>query len=299
MRVITILNRDGGTLKTSDLNDLEQLIRLEFAAAGHSIAVRNCAGAELTAQLRAAFKDDSCDCVLVGGGDGSISAGAAMAFETGKTLGVLPAGTMNFFARSLGIPLAVDQAVAALATGKVVAVDIATANGRPFIHQFAAGLQPRMVAERERQAYRSRLQKIFASAYALLRQLRRPPALRVTISADESIIPARVSVLSITNNPFGEGHLPYANSVDSGLLGVYFSHARSSAATAQLAADIALGTWRNNSDVVEQTATRSTATFARLSRRAKATIDGELVPLEKVVEFEIHPRALHVIAPMT
>src|SRR5690606_18763132 len=108
------------------------------------------------------------DVVLAGGGDGTVSAAAGALMETGKALAVLPAGTMNLFARGLGIPLDLEDAVAALATGTVRAVDIATVNGRPFIHQFSVGLHSELIQRREAMSYSSRPGKIRASVMAAI-----------------------------------------------------------------------------------------------------------------------------------
>ena len=67
---------------------------------------------------------------MVGGGDGTISFAAAAAARCGKTLGILPLGTMNLFARSLGMPLEMRAAAEAIAAGEKVAVDIGEVNGR-------------------------------------------------------------------------------------------------------------------------------------------------------------------------
>ena len=83
-----------------------------------------------------------------------------------KALAILPAGTMNLFARSLGIPLTLDAAVQSFADGKVQAVDIATANGQPFVHQFSIGMHAKLVHLREKMDFGSRLGKIRASARA-------------------------------------------------------------------------------------------------------------------------------------
>ena len=103
-----------------------------------------CPADEIEAALAKAAASRA-DVVLAGGGDGTISAAAAALMGKKKALAILPAGTMNLFARSLGIPLSLDAAVEAFADGEVRAVDVASANGRPFIHQFSIGMHAKMV----------------------------------------------------------------------------------------------------------------------------------------------------------
>ena len=80
------------------------------------------------------------DLVIVGGGDGSIN--AAVPALLGKTipLGVIPLGTANDFARTLGIPLALDAAVQVIADGQLKNVDVGEANGHPFLNVASVGL---------------------------------------------------------------------------------------------------------------------------------------------------------------
>src|SRR5690606_6356295 len=108
-----------------------------------------------------------------GGGDGTISAAAGVCFRHGKALGVLPAGTMNLAARTLRMPLDLEEAIAAIAGGRFYNVDIATANGRPFVHQFSVGLHARLVQAREKIHYSNRWQKMFASGRAIVEAVSR------------------------------------------------------------------------------------------------------------------------------
>lgn len=82
--------------------------------------------------------------VVAGGGDGTVScaAGALADLPTsyGGVLGVLPLGTANDFARTLDIPAGLAAAAHALATGKVVDIDLGRANGSPFLNVASLGL---------------------------------------------------------------------------------------------------------------------------------------------------------------
>ncbi|MEH0070952.1 diacylglycerol kinase family protein [Pannonibacter sp. Pt2-lr] len=100
MRVTALLNRDGGTLKTADIQAVCHLIEAEFSAAGHEVQCIVTSSARLEDNLQRIAGDPATEVILAGGGDGTISAAAAMAYHSGKVLGVLPAGTMNLFARS-------------------------------------------------------------------------------------------------------------------------------------------------------------------------------------------------------
>ena len=84
----------------------------------------------------------------VAGGDGSVAAAAAVALEHGLPLAVIPAGTLNHFARDVGLESAQD-AVDAVMGGSAVRVDVADVNGTPFLNTASIGAYPDMVRRRD------------------------------------------------------------------------------------------------------------------------------------------------------
>lgn len=297
MHVIAILNKDGGTFRTMDMEAFCAKAREVFAAAGHTLDTRIVAGAGLQAALSAAAQDPSVDAVLAGGGDGTISAAAGVCFAAGKPLGVLPAGTMNLFARSLRVPLALDQALLSLASGQFENVDIATANGQPFVYQYSIGMHTRLVALRNGLPYRSRIGKILASGRAMVEALSRPLKFDVDLVTATGIEHRRAMAVAISNNPLGEGHLPYADTLDRGALGVYVVAPMPPLETARLAATLAFGRWKSHPLVSEKQVKRVSLHFRKLRKGLQAVVDGELVPLPAHVDLEIHAGGLKVLAP--
>jgi diacylglycerol kinase (ATP) len=84
--------------------------------------------------------EDGCDLVVLGGGDGTVSASVDQLAGRPVVLGVLPLGTANDFARTMQIPSDVDQACETIATGKVVDVDLGLAGDNYFVNVASAGL---------------------------------------------------------------------------------------------------------------------------------------------------------------
>ena len=82
----------------------------------------------------------------VAGGDGSVSAVATVAAEHEVALVIVPMGTLNHFARDLGLDLARPlRALDALDAGHERRVDIGRINGRPFINNVSLGVYAEMV----------------------------------------------------------------------------------------------------------------------------------------------------------
>lgn len=297
MRFVAVLNRDGGTLRTTDLSALSDTIRTSFKEAGHSVDIRIVAGRNIVAALKEAAKSDDADVVMAGGGDGTISAAAGFLKGSDKALAVLPAGTMNLFARALAVPLDLEAAIQAFATGDIRRVDIGTANGKPFVHQFSVGMHARMVQLRERMEFGSRLGKIRASALAAWAALRNPSAMKVSLLVDKAEIVVRSTGIGISNNLYGEGHLPYADHLDGGVLGVYVTQARSSAELFTFLLNLARGRWRDNEQVEVHMAKKVVLRILSARRWHRCVLDGELIALERETTVRIHPGALRVLVP--
>ncbi|HEY4193332.1 MAG TPA: diacylglycerol kinase family protein [Mesorhizobium sp.] len=297
MKFAAVLNRSGGTLRTTDIPAFRDRMRETLEAAGHCVVVEVVDGEDVSSALDEAVSSRGVDVILAGGGDGTISAAAARLMDKKKALAVLPAGTMNLFARGLGIPQGLDAAVKAFATGEVVSFDMASANGQPFVHQFSIGMHAKMVQLREKMDFGSRLGKLRASARAAWSTINNPPAMDVSLTVGEAEIVARTSGIGITNNLFGERHLPYADNPAGGVLGIYVTMTRQRGELVHYFFNVARGKWRDNQHVEIHQADKAVLKVGSPGKRLRAVMDGELVRLEPETVFEIHPKALRVLVP--
>ncbi|HEY5819609.1 MAG TPA: diacylglycerol kinase family protein [Mesorhizobium sp.] len=296
MRFVAVLNRDGGTLRTTDLDALSARMTETLEGAGHTVDIHLVAGREIVETIDRAARRRGIDVIMAGGGDGTISAAAARLMDSKKALAVLPAGTMNLFARSLNIPLNLDQAVAAFANAQVKPVDMALANGRPFIHQFSIGMHAKMVHLREKMAFGSRFGKIRASARAAYYTIKNPPAVTAILKIGEAETKVRTTGIGVTNNLFGEGHLPYADHPDGGVLGIYVTVASDRNELVRFFYNVARGRWHSNPHVdIYQGTTMEIRLVSRA--RIKCVIDGELCALDRETRIEIKPKTLQVLVP--
>jgi len=87
------------------------------------------------------------DLVIVGGGDGTLNAAVQGLVGTGLPLGVLPLGTANNLARTLGIPTEVRDACGVIASGHRRRIDLGWVNGRYFFTTASLGLSVRITEE--------------------------------------------------------------------------------------------------------------------------------------------------------
>jgi diacylglycerol kinase family enzyme len=110
--------------------------------------VRLTEPARLTDAVRAAISDGARR-VLVAGGDGSIASAAAALAGSGVELAILPAGTLNHFARDHQLPESVPAALDLAAEGRAAPIDAAYVNEQIFINTSSVGAYVRFAKRRE------------------------------------------------------------------------------------------------------------------------------------------------------
>ena len=187
-RFVVILNADSG-----DRNDLALVDRLTnlFRRAGSGVdcTIRLVHGADEIADALKTAVGERPSAIVAAGGDGTVSAVVAAIVDTDIALGVLPLGTLNHFAKDLGLPLDLEAAVDRLLSGATRRVDVGEVNGRTFVNNSSLGLYPDIVRDRERQQKRLGRRKWPAFALACLSALRRYPFLgvRLTVGGSERI----------------------------------------------------------------------------------------------------------------
>lgn len=295
MKIKAIFNRDGGTFRTTDMDAYGKWVEEVFRAAGHEIEVAAVEAADMQDTLERACRRGDLDAIIAGGGDGTISAAAAVAWKNHMPLGVIPAGTMNLFARSLKLPLDIWKVPEVLAHGRIIDGDIGSADGRAFVHQFSMGLHARLVRYRESYRFASRLGKIGASTRAAIGVVFNPPDFEIEFDADGHRERRHVSAISVSNNHFGHSTLMYADDVTSGHLGFYTAPPLSPAGVAKLAFAILRGKFRASPLITEMSATAVDLHFPKVDRKINCVIDGELLPMGRDVALRIHPGELKLL----
>lgn len=235
--------------------------------------------------------------VVAAGGDGTVSAVADVVRGSGSALGILPVGTMNHFARDLGIPLDPSEAARAIARGKTALVDVGEVNGRCFVNNASLGLYPGIVRERERQQRRLRRSKRAAMLWATLAALHRPPELDLLLELDGKLQRCAAPFVFIGNNEYAvEGfEIGTRERLDAGSLNIYTTRRCGAGGLIKLALHAMFGRLRQADDFMHTTV-RSLRVESRRPRLLVAT-DGELSLMETPLEFRLLPGALEVIVP--
>ena len=296
-RIAAYLNTGSGTFQMLEIGHVRGMLERAFGGAGYELDIHTGGGANLIKQMKEQSRTQDFDILLAGGGDGTVSAAADTAWRNGKTLAVLPGGTMNLYARALDIPLDVELAIDALANGRTKNADIATANGDPFVHQFSVGLHPRMIRKRNSLDYQSRITKMLASTRAFWETISHMPTCGVTIDLDGKREERQLSALSVSNNLFGSTAPPYAEKLDGGELGVYMAGRLTWQRALVLGADLLIGQTPNNPDLEIQSAQCVKLTVHEKPEGSQCVRDGELYDLPDEITIELHAKELSVLVP--
>lgn len=143
------------------------------------------------------------DLLVVGGGDGTIGAAARLLAHRDIALGLLPLGTTNNFARTIGIPLGLDASVATLVDGKVIDVDLGLADGMPFANHVGVGLSAAVMLGAPAQL--KRVVGRLAYPITALALLARHRPVHVTVHANGRTRGFRTHQLYVANGGFQAG----------------------------------------------------------------------------------------------
>jgi diacylglycerol kinase family enzyme len=184
VRCVVILNQKAGRPGKIAPGTSPDELRAAFARVGVEAEIRMPTASELNATVRAAAADRP-EAVVVGGGDGTVRCAAEALAGSGVTLGVLPLGTLNHFAKDLQIPVKLEEAIALLAAGATREVDVGEVNGHVFINNCSLGAYAEAVRRRDRLREKHGLGKWWAMIRASLDEFRRLRRLRLRIGVTE------------------------------------------------------------------------------------------------------------------
>jgi diacylglycerol kinase (ATP) len=230
--------------------------------------------------------------VVVAAGDGTIGDVAARLIGTSTVLGIVPIGTMNNVARSLGVPLDIDDACALIGMGTTRHIDmgrvVSTANPKPEYFLECAGVGLSAVAAAAGQAFEKRHWRMLPAA---LRKFFEAKLGAVTIEMDGVAVAASTRIVTVSNAPLMGNNMlaaPEAR-MDDGFLDVHVYDGMGDAALVKHFSDASSG----SPDGLKSYRARRVTITAVEAMASNA--DMNLVEAQHVVDIDIVPRALSMI----
>lgn len=271
------------------------LRRLMRAARERGLRVRVLGPGEDARHAAFEAADDGAQSLAVAGGDGSVAAVAGVAVERGLPFAVVPTGTLNHFARDLGLDLARPlRALDAFVAGQERRVDVGRINGRLFINNVSLGVYAEMLGDPgyrgdKLRVAQTKLQAVFSDP-----KLRR--ALRIT-PPDEAPFESVVAVV-VSNNPYEFSRwdrLGQRHRLDTGTLQISVLDAGTLDELERLLAGTLLGAIEFRPALRRWTSQHlETGVPGEVVR---AGIDGEPISVEAPLRFSVDPGALRVLVP--
>lgn len=293
-RPAVIINASSGT---EDKEQAVEILKRMFEAHGLDAKVSMArSGAEIIEMARQAVAE-KCYPIVAGGGDGTINAVAAHLVGTGLTLGVLPLGTLNHFAKDLKIPLDFEDAARIIIEGHPTEVDVGEVNGRIFINNSSLGLYPSIVHRREQQQERLGRGKWPAFFWAALSVLRRYPFLDVRLHIDDKELTRRTPFVFVGNNEYEmeSFNVGARGCLDAGHLSLYIAHRTGRMGLLRLAWRALFGGLRDEEDF-DALCTKEVVIETR-RRIIRVATDGEVMMMKTPLKYRVRPRSLKVLVP--
>jgi diacylglycerol kinase family enzyme len=301
-RVTALLNSGAGAFNQQLAEEVRDAMAAAFAQRGVELDIAFVDGEGLRDAAQAALsqaKRREIDAIVVGGGDGSIRTVASVLAGSNVPLGVLPLGTLNHFAKDLGIPLDGEAAVAVIAAGHTRTIDLAEVNGDIFINNSSIGIYPYMVIDRERRRATHKLAKWMAMVPAFFRMLRHFPRRRLRIRAEGWDRPYRTPCLFVGNNEYGTElfMLRRRRRMDSGKLWLYVVKPRGPLEFLWMVWRLCFGHMNEERDL--DTFQLSEVEIDAKSSRLPVALDGDVGIMRPPLRYRSRPGALRVIVPGT
>jgi YegS/Rv2252/BmrU family lipid kinase len=297
MRVIAVINRSAGSLVYLPHERRADHIKELFHNAGIESEVLMVEATRIKAVAREAARLPV-DAICAGGGDGTISTVAGIAAENKMPLGVLPLGTLNHFAKDLGIPLELADAIGVIAAGRLRAVDIGEVNRIKFINNSSIGLYPHIVKERDMQRAKLGRGKWLAMASAILYMLRRFPQLRVRLAIGGQEIQRTTPFVFIGNNRYQMDLFTLGSRarLDNCELSMYVANKTGRFGLLRLALMALLGRLDQAADF-DSVSAQELWIETKKRKQLRVALDGEVIRLRPPLHYQIRPRALRVFVP--
>lgn len=239
------------------------------------------------------------DVIVAGGGDGTVNAVAsALMRHPSIQLGVLPLGTLNHFARDLGIPFDLFEAIDIICAGHSKSIDVGAVNDCYFLNNSSVGLYPAVVKLRESLQVAG-YSKCWAALLSSLRILSKFQRFELEVQPSTgAFIKRKTALLFIGNNAYETAvtKLGTRLAIDRGQLWINIP-------TSQTLAGLIMGLIALMFQREKPADTLIfEATSLKVSNHKKlltVATDGEVLHLKTPLNYSILPKALNVIVPLS
>lgn len=286
-RALLLVNHQSQHGKESLAQAIEQLQQLGF-----ELVEESTGDPEQLPEVICQYRD-KVDLVIIGGGDGTLNAAAAGLVETQLPLGILPLGTANDLARTLGIPLSVSEACKIIATGRNFAIDLGCVNDKYFFNVASLGIGTQITQQLTKEA--KQRWGVLAYAATALKVLWQTRPFQAEIHFNQTSVQGKTVQIAVGNGRFYGGGTPISQeaTIDDHQLDLYSLEIQYWWQIIPILPAMSRGHQATWPSVV---AHQSQAIEVRTSKPHPISTDGEITT-QTPADFRVVPQALSVIVP--
>ncbi len=296
--LITVLLNSGSTLQ--EKANLEQTI-------AESFSLVNCKAQIVTIQkgddFRAIVKSqiqqtrDHKGIMVAAGGDGTVNLIAEICYKQNVTLGVIPLGTFNYFARELQIPTNIEEAVKIIASGEVRKVSVGLVHDHVFLNNASFGLYTKIIRQREQASSRFGRMRIIAAVAAVYSLFNKHRLMSIRIHSAQEKDQHKTPMVFVGNNTLQLENLglDVANCTKQDKLAVVIMQPIKRWETAMFIFLGAIRKLKDQSRLKEYCADDFEVTTNH--KIIDLVIDGEIIKCATPLKFRVEKNALSVIVP--
>ncbi len=288
-----ILNAKSGSQKAEEAhNAIERVLSQSGRPYRITVPAKNELGKVVKEKAAS-----ECEVLVAAGGDGTICCVAEAALKSGKTLGVIPLGTFNYFAKNLGISLEPDKATEVLLGDHTVRASVLDLDGRLILNNTSIGIHPAVLLKRRQMYRRWGRNQLSAYVSVIMMAFQPPPRLRVKLALSEGEVARETPLVMVCSNAFQMEAFGLAGKecLAEGKFALYVARMAGPATIFKHGVRTMLRKLRPEIDY--EVICTSDVTIETHRRRFRAAVDGELEELKSPLRFRVKSEALCVLAP--
>jgi diacylglycerol kinase family enzyme len=237
------------------------------------------------------------DAVAAAGGDGTVNFTANILAGSDIPMAVIPAGTLNHFAKDNNIPLTLNEAVDVISKNNIKVLDLASVNGYIFVNNSSLGLYALAVRERDKQQSKRGLGKWSAMFVAVISVFKRFPLYHIHLETQGKSETVKSPILFVGNNEYKVDSLSLGEreSLEKEILSIYIARCKTRFGILKLV----IAALFNRLSVTESFEMKLVKE-AKIDSRKKGlhvSYDGEVKFMETPIIYKILPKHIKVIVP--
>ncbi len=286
-RFLFIINPLSGTKRKENL---EEIIHQAFDGSKKKYAFAYTSHAKHAKEIASTAVDKGVDCIVAVGGDGTVNEVGAALINSQSVLGIVPTGSGNGLARSIGISLKPEKAIAQILKSEVISIDTLMIGEKPSLNMAGVGFDARVAHAFANYGKRGFFSYVWVSVKEFFRY--RPIYVRISINNQE--ISEEAFVVSFANSgQYGNNaYIAPKASVSDGLFDVIVIKSFQFRSLPSIVFDLFTKRLDENKYV---TSYKTSEISINECSSSEFHIDGEPIVLDELLKLQVNSKSLRII----